>query len=252
MMENGSYYNLFFRIIEKYGPSGFTGIDDHDPLMAELNEIMKKNNQFFYIGDLILFKILYTSSQCIDVLGIEPNDLSPISFLNRLHPNEIERDHLGRTMLIKLGQDLFLKEKGQILLSSNYRMINAQGGYSNFLMQFYIFYSEVPYKSVFALKVQTNIDWCKRFKHGFHYYLGEDLTNFRYPDHELLKIGNVLTNREIDIVRLLERGLSSEQIGKKLFLSTNTVNTHRRNILNKSGKANMQELIHELKEAGLL
>jgi DNA-binding CsgD family transcriptional regulator len=252
MTENNSYYHLFFKVIEKYFHEGNAGMNDNGPLMAELNEIMKKNNQFFYIGDLILFKILYTSSQCIDVLGIEPNDLSPISFLNRLHPNEIERDHLGRAMLIKLGQDLFLKEKGQILLSSTYRMINAQGGYSNFLMQFYMFYSVVPYKSVFALKVQTNIDWCKRLKHGFHYYLGEDLTNFRYPDQALLMMGNMFTEREFGIIKLMEKGLTSEQIAEKIFISTNTVNTHRRNILNKSGKANVQELIHELKEQGLL
>jgi DNA-binding CsgD family transcriptional regulator len=252
MVENSSYYHLFFKVIEKFSREGNAGMNDNDPLLVELNEIMQKNNQFFYIGDVVLFKILYTSRQCIDILGIEPKDLSQISFLNRLHPNEIERDHLGRTMLVKLGQNLYHREKGQILLSSNYRMKNAQGKFSNFLMQFYIFYSEVPYKSVFALKVQTNIDWCKRFRHDFHYYLGEDLSFFRYPDQDLLMIGNVLTKREFDIIKLLEKGLKSEQIAEKMFISTNTVNTHRRNILSKSGKANIQELIHELKEQGLI
>ncbi len=252
MPDIASYYNLFFKVIEKYGPGGYTGIDDNDPLMVELNSIMKQNDQFFYIGELIHFKILFTSTQCLDVLGIQPAELSSMSFFYRLHPDEIDRNNLGRTMLLKIAHQLFSAKKGNKLLSSNFRMKNAQGNYSNYLMQFYIFYSEVPYKSVFTLKIQTNIDWYKKHKQGFHYYLGEDLSNFRYPDMELLMQGNVFTNREFEIIKLLEMGFTSEQIADKIFLSSNTVNTHRRNILNKSKKSNMQELIHELKENGLL
>jgi hypothetical protein len=247
-----SYYNLFFRLIDKYGPGGFTGIDENDPLMIELDEIMTKNDQFFYIGDLVLFKIIYTSKLSLDMMGIEPEVLSGINYFQSLHPDEINRHNLGRTMLLKLAHELYSEEKGYRLLSSNYRMKNAEGKYSNFLMQFYIYYSTIPYKSVFTFKVQTNIDWFKKHKHGYHYYLGEDLSNFRYPDVELLTKGNVFSGREFDIIKLLEKGHSSEQIAEKLFISPNTVSTHRRNILRKSGKANMQELIYELKEIGLL
>jgi len=252
MPDNISYYNLFFRLIDKYGPAGFSRIDGHDPLMVELEEIMKKNDQFFYIGDLVLFKILYTSKRSLDMMGIEPSVLSGINYFQSLHPDEINRHNLGRTMLLKLAHELYSEEKGYKLLSSNYRMKNAEGKYSNFLMQFYIYYSTIPYKSVFTFKVQTNIDWFKQHKHGYHYYLGEDLSNFRYPDRELLMKGPVFSRREFDIISLLEKGHSGEQIAEKLFLSPNTVNTHRRNILRKSGKANMTELIHDLKEQGLI
>jgi len=252
MMANNSYYSLFFRVIDKYGPGGFTGIDDNDPLMIELEEIMKMNDQFFYIGDLVLFKIIYTSKRSLDMLGIEPSNLTTMNFFQSLHPDELERHALGRTLLVKLGHRLYCEEKGYRILSSNYLMKNAEGKYSNFLMQFYIYYSTLPYKSVFAIKVQTNIDWFKKRNHGHHYYLGESLSNFRCPDQELLMIGNAFTKREFEIIILLERGHSSEQIAEELFLSPNTVNTHRRNILRKSGKVNMTELLHELKEQGLL
>ena len=46
--------------------------------------------------------------------------------------------------------------------------------------------------------------------------------------------------------------MSSEQIAEKLFLSPYTINTHRSNILEKTGKASISELIYELKERGLL
>ena len=252
MPDNISYYNLFFKVIDKYGPGGFTGIDDHDPLMIELEEIMKQNDQFFYIGDVVLFKIIYTSKRSLDMMGVEPAVLSGMNYFQAIHPDEITRHKLGMAMLLRLAHELYTEEKGYRLFSANYRMKNAEGKYSNFLMQFYIYYSTIPYKSVFTLKVQTNIDGFKKNKHDYHYYLGEDLSNFRYPDDELLMKGNVFSRREFAIIKLLEKGHNSEQIAEKLFLSPNTVNTHRRNILRKSGKANMTEVIHDLKEQGLL
>ena len=47
-------------------------------------------------------------------------------------------------------------------------------------------------------------------------------------------------------------GLNSEQIAEKLFLSKHTINTHRNNILTKTGKSHISDLIYELKERGLL
>ena len=95
-------------------------------------------------------------------------------------------------------------------------------------------------------------DWCKNLKSGFHYYVGNDLSNFRYPDEELLQKGHSFTDREFEIIKLIESGLNSEQIAKKLFVSTFTINTHRRNILVKTGKAHISDVIYDLKEEGLL
>jgi DNA-binding NarL/FixJ family response regulator len=65
-------------------------------------------------------------------------------------------------------------------------------------------------------------------------------------------MGINLSHRELEIVRLIEKGFSSKQIAEKLFLSVYTVNTHRSNILEKTGKAQIPDLIYGLKEQGLL
>ena len=44
---------------------------------------------------------------------------------------------------------------------------------------------------------------------------------------------NVLTSREIEIVKLVSQGFTSKEIGKVLQLSIFTIETHRRNILKK-------------------
>jgi DNA-binding CsgD family transcriptional regulator len=252
MKETTSDYTIFLKLIEKFGPTGFAGIDPIDPLMTEADEIMYKNDQFFYFGDLILFQILYTSKRSLDMLGVEPADLSPLKFYQAIHPDEMERNILYKNVLTKTAHNLFLAEKGHKLLSTSFQVKNVQGKYINVLSQFLVYYSEVPYKSVFVFKIHTNIDWYKKHKSGHHYYLGDDLSNFRYPDEELLKIAEIFSKREFDILHLLEMGFSTEQVAEKLFLSPNTIKTHRRNMLHKSGKANIAELIFDLKEHGYL
>jgi len=252
MKETTSNYNIFFKLIEEYGPKGFAGIDPNDPLMIEAEEIMEKNDQFFYFGDLILFQILYTSKRSLDMLGVEPADLSPLKFYQAIHPDEMERNVFFKNVITKIGHNLFLAGKGYKLLSTDFLVKNAKGKYINVLSQFFIYYSELPYKSVFAFKVHTNIEWCKQHKCCLHYYLGEDMSNFRYPDKELLKVADVFSKREFDILHLLEKGYSTEKVAETLFLSPNTIKTHRRNILHKSGKATIAELIFELKENGVL
>jgi DNA-binding CsgD family transcriptional regulator len=245
-------YNLFFKFIESYTPVGFSGIDPKDPLLMELESIMEQNNQFIYVADLIEMKIHFTSRGSKEILGIPPDELSFYHFMEATHPSDIQRLNLGRSKIVRLGQDLFIAEKGYTLVSTNYRYRIPSGEYSDFLVQCYLFYTTVPYKTVFFLKIHTNIDWHKKIKHGYHYYIGTDLSYFKYPDDDMLMKGNIFSGREFEIIKLIESGLNSEEIAAKLFLSIHTVATHRRNILEKSGKASVADLIYELKERGVL
>jgi DNA-binding CsgD family transcriptional regulator len=252
MKETKSDYNIFFKLIETFGTTGFAGIDPNDPLMVEAEESMEKNDQFFYFGDLILFQIQYTSKRSMDMIGVEPATLNSLKFYQTIHPDELERHVRNKNILIKTAHNLFLAEKGHKLLSTNYLVKDAKGKYIKVFSQFFIYYSEVPYKSVFVFTVHTNIDWVKKQKNSHLYYLGEDMSKFRYPDQELLQIENIFSKREFDILHLLEKGYSTEKVAETLFLSPNTIKTHRRNILHKSGKATIQELIFDLKEHGYL
>jgi len=245
-------YNLFLQFIETYSSSGFVGINRNDPLMIELEEMMEKNNQFFYIADVIKMKIIFISNRSAQMIGIPPDELGFNHFMEITHPDDIQRLNLGRTKLLKMAQDIFIAKSGTALLTTNLKMRNAVGEYSNFLLQNYLYYTEKPYKTVFFLKIHTNIHWHKKIIHGYHYYIGNDMSFFRYPDGEMLRVGNVFTKREFEIIRLIENGLNTEQISKKLFLSVYTINTHRRNILIKAGKTHIPDLIYELKERGLL
>lgn len=251
-LNNSDGYKKYLKLVKAFSQGGFEFLKPDQPLMEELEEFTENNNQFFYFGDLLQMKIFYTSKRSLQILGVEPEKFTPYVFFDVTHPDDLERQSLGRAKLFKTANDLFVAKNGFKIISSNFFMKNSSGNYSNLFFQFYLFFSTTPYISVFVLKVHTNIDWYKKLKHSYHYYLGNDITNFRYPDEKLLMIGNPYSEREFAIIRLIASGLSSEQIADKLFLSVHTVNTHRRNTLKKSGKQTMSELIYDLMERGEL
>lgn len=53
----------------------------------------------------------------------------------------------------------------------------------------------------------------------------------------------LLSEREIDVLLGICRGLSTQEIADKLFLSKRTVDTHRANILEKTGSKNTASLV---------
>lgn len=76
----------------------------------------------------------------------------------------------------------------------------------------------------------------RRVAKGDNYFASEvTLTLLKpahHPDQTLLR---QLTEREIEVLRLVAQGLSSTEIGAQLFISPRTVDTHRNNLIQKLG-----------------
>ena len=53
----------------------------------------------------------------------------------------------------------------------------------------------------------------------------------------------VLSERESEIITLIAEGLTNAQIAEQLFLSNHTINTHRKNIMNKLGVKNTAGIV---------
>jgi hypothetical protein len=245
-------YSIFFDFIDSYLPSGFQKINAEDPIIYKLEELTTDYGQYFQVFDLGQMRFLYTSRNIFPMIGVSPEEINPGHYTQLIHPDDVERLGQARARVYKMEKEIFKAQKGSSLTSYNLRIRNPAGIYNNLLVQDYMFYSPIPYKAVFLVQVITNIDGYTFRKDSFHHYVGNDLSLFRFPDDELLKIGPGLTYRELEIIRLIESGLGSKEIADKLFLSIHTVNKHRSNMLEKSGKPMVSDLIYELKEKGLL
>lgn len=82
-------------------------------------------------------------------------------------------------------------------------------------------------------------------------YLGTELreriiqnfSNSHPNDENLSDVLNSITNRELEIIRLICEGCNSKEISDKLYISFNTVETHRKRIFNKLQIKNSISLI---------
>lgn len=129
----------------------------------------------------------------------------------------------------------------------NHRYIRKDGSISQFMHEGALtFKNEVPFP-VLNLKVFFEIADIK----------SDDtiiLNLFRYSEENgyqkvFSKVyGEIcfasLTKREMEIVRLCQKGLSSKMIAEKLNLSIHTVKNHKRNCMEKTLTHNISELIH--------
>lgn len=64
-----------------------------------------------------------------------------------------------------------------------------------------------------------------------------------FENYDGLKNLNILSLREREIISLLAKGNSNSQVAQALFISVNTVHTHRKNIYRKLSISSIQELI---------
>ncbi len=61
-----------------------------------------------------------------------------------------------------------------------------------------------------------------------------------------------VTKREKEVLLLLSKGMNYREISDKLFISINTVNSHRKNLISKFGVKNSTELVKEAMEQGVI
>jgi two-component system nitrate/nitrite response regulator NarL len=75
---------------------------------------------------------------------------------------------------------------------------------------------------------------------------------FRLVRSGQLGSSNVLTEREVEVLRNLARGLTTSQTGSEMFISENTVKTHIRHILEKLEVSNRAEAVARASQLGLI
>lgn len=87
---------------------------------------------------------------------------------------------------------------------------------------------------------------------GKKYLSNESILTLNTPAADGSKQLNGLTVREIEIIRLIAQELSTSEIAEKLFISVTTVETHRKNLFQKTGVKNAIGLVLFAIKNGLL
>ncbi|UFK97035.1 LuxR C-terminal-related transcriptional regulator [Kaistella faecalis] len=210
-------------------------------------ELAELITNYFFLFDCFENKIIFTNTSFEVVTGYTSTDFTLEFLLSIIHPEDLEYFYQSEENGLHFTNKLLFNDHYKFILSYSYRIRIADGSYIWINQQCQ------------GIEVNTQGHLTKTLvKHK----VINDLVSQPENDYKIYdKIKNIfvdadncfrLTKRELEIIDLIREGLSSDQIAEQLFLSRNTIITHRRNILNKANSSSFFELFKKMRFETLL
>lgn len=208
------------------------------------------------IFDLFSRKHIYYSPKYEQLLGWDPvKAQEDITYTNSMiHPEDLKQLVQAAIFYIRLGFSISEPEhKKDYKAVFDYRVKGRDGLYVRVIEQ------QIPLEidrsnNVWLAMSMVDLSPDHDLKSPFQAWLKNLRTGelFSFPDKEVAATkGTSLTRREKEILHLIASGLISKEIADKLYISVNTVNTHRQRIIDKLNVSNTYEAIRYANERGL-
>ena len=246
--------NIQITYSEIFKSYGNLTLESHISKIIELDAYLPYSSTFFCITNTQDLSFEYISKNMFTCLGIKESDMKEKGmryFWSRIHPDDLEHWLKALNELMNFTLDeVPIENRVQMNYTWNYRFKNSKHEYVNIIQNTTPLEFDKEGKPIIGLahytvvdsniKLQVNAS-AKMLNNNNEY----ETMYFNSFSQKLLSGG--ITNRERDIVRLLVLNYSSKDIGEKLNISSNTVDTHRRNILKKLNISSTGELIGMLK-----
>lgn len=123
-----------------------------------------------------------------------------------------------------------------------FRMRRKDGEYIKVQRQTSILTTDKHETLLTSYGIFTDITYLNNSEEIQSLLVGPEIPGFSFTDPDSSPKVN-LTRRERELIDLLAKGLNSKEIAKRLYISKETVYTHRKNILAKTGVNNSAELM---------
>jgi DNA-binding CsgD family transcriptional regulator len=232
----------------------YSRVDFHIELLKNFVAI---DNSCVSIFDLHKREHVYYSQRFENVLGYDLDKIKKNGDdLNyqRIHPNDLIEMTEAGTYFLKFARHLPDEKKKTGKLIMEYRMLNAKGEYIRVIEQQMALELDILGNVWLALSI-LDLSPNQEINQPFSCRL-VDMQNaevYQWPPEQKEELNKPdLSKREKEILHLVSKGLVSKQIADKLFISVNTVNTHRQNIISKMNVGNTTEAIDYAKNLGLI
>lgn len=136
--------------------------------------------------------------------------------------------------------------KVEAFMDFHYKLDENKPEYFRMLQHFKVLQADKTFRPVFLMNICSDITYLKK-KDDVTFAIKMPAGNVNFYKfnvyNKTVSDFGPLSNREISILKLLSCGLSSRQIADILFISPNTVDTHRRNMLEMTNCVNTTALI---------
>lgn len=228
-------------------------LDDH---IAFLESIKKVHNSAVSIYDMSKMQHVYISSTFEDLLGWDLEEAAKPGHEyidSRMHPDDYDRLNKAASGFFELIMNVKKEDRANMehyKMVMDYRTKGKNGSYVRVIEQHKVL--EIDQDDNFWLSLSTlDISPDQDIESISRYRLVNSKTGELYHLPKVSHESN-LSLREQEVLQLLGKGLISKQIADQLFISINTVNTHRQRILEKLEVSNTAEAVQHARHLGLV
>lgn len=221
-----------------------------------LERLAEVENSSVTVLDLYQKKYIYIRSKFIEkfdnsLTGYGSDD--PLYYSQFIHPDDLPVVFDSYRKTFKFIYRLPVEERKDFKLIQNFRQRDKHGRYLNVILQLVVL--ELDKKGNIWLVLilddllPDKISFTEVNRRLINIKSGKIclFKNAKEPNNK-----TILSLREIEVLGLVSKGFVSKEIADKLFLSVNTVNNHRQNILDKVKAANTSEAVSYARTLGLL
>ena len=238
-----------------------------EPIMPDLygKKIIDQIAHFFSPGDFYYYilnfdtlKMEYVSDSVTEVLGISPNEFNLEKFLSFYHPKDLEKMEEKERAVVDFKLNFILAN--EIKDYKTVYLIRYQfpdGSIKKILHQAKAISISKNNKIQQVLGVHTDVSYLGiPIDHKIS-FISDTLPSYYALDPNNLSFKEVIskqnfTSQELKIILLISEGKSNPEICQELFISENTIKSHRKNIMNKSKARNSVHLIANCIREGII
>lgn len=200
-------------------------------------------NQYLYFINFTTSEIPY-HKHLDKVLGYTEKVDMPL-LMNMVHPDDVRVVTKVSEATLAYLMKSKIKDTFAINLSISNRTRKKDGTYIKILRQMTIVDTDDKGNILSSVAICSDISDIKASDEVTYKLEGPNSHIFYEILEDILDtpLQPELTDREIEIVRLLAKGNSSKEIANELYISKNTVTTHRKNMMNKLEATNVVDLV---------
>lgn len=200
---------------------------------------------FYVVYNTATNEVEYTSQEIESILGFKANEFELAVLLSRIHPEDLPKFYHFQKKAVefynKLPEEYFFKYK----FSYDYRILGKEDNDLRVIQQVVPinYFSEGGSRTLNIFTDVTHLQMQGNSKLSF---IGMDGAPSYYNvqmEDAIINADKTFTRRELEIIRLVVTNKSTQEIAETLNISKHTVQTHRKNILRKSGSVSMQDLV---------
>jgi|GEM_PF-164719 len=259
LMEQKKYRHLLSDLWESYEdvhPRDFIPRKEDD-LATTLADAFVVGPYYSYVINVLDSSIQQVSESVLKIHGLPDYPVSVSQIIDHIHPDDLdfvlmaEKATLVKMVEIGFNYQLYLKT------SYCFRMRVADGSYHMFHHQAIHLTKDERGRLITALNIHTDIQHitCTNNKIVLVTNMGTKENYFCQIDLSIVEPKScvpLLSKREREVLVLVAKGHSSTQIADRLFISPDTVRTHRKNLFKKTNVNSVAEFVRKCIEWGLL